>query len=281
MNRRKNGPQNNADISAAAGEGAAPSAHGAPPEEIARLERELEESIEAGLALEEALTAKSVEIAELESDLRTRDAQIDELAAAAARNADETAGAPQALASAKAQAARLTAELERERGAVADAEQRNAALLAERAVLQARIQDLEVYVEGRKRHWAELHARIAQYEDTIAGMGKTLKSRDGATGQHHEGVMLADLDDLAENAPLVQHTHIFSDAIPGTDVQHQVILLTGNLLLDDVRRKDIVRGRIRESDQLAEALVFDHGFARSGQLTGKLDVFGTQLIVFL
>src|SRR5690606_19675083 len=112
------------------------------------------------------------------------EAQIDDLAATVDRSAEEKGG--NALANARAQAARLVAELERERGLVAEARASNEALVAEQALLRARLQDLEVYVEGRKQHWADLHAKIAQYEDTIAGMGKMLKSKDGATAQHHE-----------------------------------------------------------------------------------------------
>jgi len=92
----------------------------------------------------------------------------------------------QSLTSARAQIARLQAELERERGTTADLAERNEQLLAEQSELRTRVVELETYVDGRKQQWAELHAKIAEYQDAIAGLGKTLKSKDSVTAAHLE-----------------------------------------------------------------------------------------------
>ena len=65
-------------------------------------------------------------------------------------------------------------------------------LRAENQSARDRVQELELYVEGRRTIWDELNARLEQYEDTLAGMEKVIESKDTRiAGQEEEKEQLA------------------------------------------------------------------------------------------
>jgi chromosome segregation ATPase len=59
-------------------------------------------------------------------------------------------------------------------------------LLLEQQPLRASIQDLETYIDGRRKSWSDMQTEIANYKDTLVGMGKALKTKDATLAEHDQ-----------------------------------------------------------------------------------------------
>ncbi len=153
---------------------------------IANLTADLRSSAETLKAAEERIAGKDGDIAKLFADAKTRDGRVDELAAALG-GADERHRALQkTLESTQADVARLNASVRREQETAAAIAKLNEDLLADQRRLQGKIQDLEIYVNGRHQSWSDLNAQLAGYKDALAGMERTVKTRDASVARVDE-----------------------------------------------------------------------------------------------
>jgi chromosome segregation ATPase len=144
------------------------------------LNARLQENAAASASLEERLADNQAQIAALVADRDARAAEARKTVAALAAAEDQRIGVRRELDSARTEIARLHAAVERERSAAADVANRNEALIAEQGAFQAKVQDLETYIDGRHQRWSDMNTQIAGYKDTLAGFGKTLKGKDVA-----------------------------------------------------------------------------------------------------
>jgi chromosome segregation ATPase len=129
-------------------------------------------------AADERLASKDAELVALAEDRRARDERIaalsTELADAEVKHHATLSNVDQA----EVETARLNGLLQQEQAATADAAQRERLLLAEQDRLHGKLQDLEIYINGRHDSWSELNAQLAQYKDALAGMEQTVQARE-------------------------------------------------------------------------------------------------------
>jgi chromosome segregation ATPase len=153
---------------------------------IAKLRADLQREAGVVKSAEQRLTTKEAELVALAEQQRTRDERIAALSTELAQ-AEVTHSATLAkLERADAETARLTAVLRQEQAAAADIAQQNQQLLAEQTRLHGKLQDLEIYINGRHDRWAELNAKLADYKDALAGMEQTVQARDAANAKQDD-----------------------------------------------------------------------------------------------
>ena len=147
---------------------------------IAKLNADVQRETSSLKTADERLASKDAELLALVEDRRGRDERI----AALATELADAAVAHQATLSkverAEAETVRLNGVLQQEQAAAADIAQRERQLLTEQDRLQGKLQDLEIYINGRHDSWSELNAKLAAYKDTLVGMEQTMQAHDAA-----------------------------------------------------------------------------------------------------
>jgi chromosome segregation ATPase len=165
---------------------------------IAKLTADLSSGAKALKAAEERIASGEANIARLNTEAKVRDGKVDELAAALG-GADDRHGALQkTLDSTLVEVARLNASVRQEQETAAGIAKHNEELLADQRRLQIKLQDLEIYINGRYQSWSELNAQLAGYKDDLAGMERTVKVRDAsvARADHEKRGLAARINDL-------------------------------------------------------------------------------------
>jgi chromosome segregation ATPase len=153
---------------------------------IAKLKAELEGDVAALKAAEERVTSKDGEIAGLTEDRRTRDERITALSTDLADAEVAHTATREAVDRARAEIARLNEIVRQEQATTAASFQRHGEMLAEQQRLQTKLQDLEVYINGRYDSWNDQKTKLADYQDALIGMEKTVKARDAVIAHHDE-----------------------------------------------------------------------------------------------
>jgi chromosome segregation ATPase len=153
---------------------------------IAKLTADVARETAALKAAGERLESKDGEIAALAEDRRARDERVarlgKELEQAESRHKDTQ----QKLARAETEVTRLNDLVSKEQAAAAAIAEANRQALAEQAVLRGKLQDLEIYINGRHDRWSELNAEIAAHKDSVSAMEKTAKARDAIIARQEE-----------------------------------------------------------------------------------------------
>jgi chromosome segregation ATPase len=153
---------------------------------VEALTAKLQQNAAAIESLEERLSERQAQMTALAADGEVRAAEAQQTVAALAAAEEQRRALQRELEAARGEIARLHAAVEREQAAAAEIAQRNDELMAAQVVLQGKVQDLEIYINGRHKSWSDLNAQIADYKDTLVGMGKTLKSKDVAIERQEE-----------------------------------------------------------------------------------------------
>jgi chromosome segregation ATPase len=153
---------------------------------IANLTAELLRGASALEDANERLVRKDAEIAALVADRRTRDERIAALSTELADGEVVRKETLERIARKEAEMAGVNDAVERERAALATIEERNRQLLIEHDVLQAKLQDLETYVDGRRDRWFQQDAKLADYESTLISAEKTINARNAVIARHDE-----------------------------------------------------------------------------------------------
>jgi chromosome segregation ATPase len=150
---------------------------------IARLIGDLERDAVALEAAEQRLEGKDAEIAELVAERRARDERIAALSQELADAQITHKRTLESLARAEAEAARLNDLLRQEQAATAAVASRNQQLLAQQELLQGKLQDLEIYINGRHDRWSALNAELAAHKHALLEREETVKARDAVIAQ--------------------------------------------------------------------------------------------------
>jgi chromosome segregation ATPase len=153
---------------------------------IAELDADREREANSVKAAEERLAAKELELASLAEERRARDERI---AALSTELADAAVAHNATLAQverAEAETARLSSELRQEQAAAAALARENRQSLAEQHRLQGKLQDLEIYINGRHDSWSALNAKVAEYKDALAGLEQAVRARDAANARQDD-----------------------------------------------------------------------------------------------
>ena len=126
----------------------------------------------------------------IESELTLRDGRIQELQEALQRKDDDRLGLENSygelqasLAAKVAENERLLGLIEEEKAGVQGLMDRNSELSASNEGLRAQLQDLALYIDGRRSDWAKMNEKLAQYEETLAGMEHVLHGSDEKLGK--------------------------------------------------------------------------------------------------
>jgi predicted nucleic acid-binding Zn-ribbon protein len=153
---------------------------------IAKLTADLRHGAEALNAADERIASKEADIAGLVTDAKERDRKVDELVKALGGAEDQHRALTETLKVTQAEVARLDASVRREQEAAAGVAKLNEELLADQRQLQGKLQDLEIYINGRHESWSELNAQLADYKDALVGMERTVKARDASVARFDE-----------------------------------------------------------------------------------------------
>jgi DNA repair exonuclease SbcCD ATPase subunit len=153
---------------------------------IAALKADLQHETAALQAADEAIRGKDGEIATLADDRRVRDERIAALSTELADAEVAHKATREEVESARAEAARLGDLVRQEQAATVASAARNEQLTAEYQQLQNKLQDLEIYINGRHDSWAEQNTKLADYKDALVGMEKTVKARDAAIARQDD-----------------------------------------------------------------------------------------------
>jgi chromosome segregation ATPase len=165
---------------------------------VAKLNADLQRETTSVQAAGERLTNKDAELAALAEDRRVRDERI----AALTTELSDAAVAHEAtlakVARAETETARVNGVLQQERAAAADLAAQNQQLRAEQDRLQGKLQDLEIYINGRHDRWSELNAKLAEYKSALAGLEQSVQARDAANAQadHEKRELAARIQEL-------------------------------------------------------------------------------------
>ena len=125
-----------------------------------------------------ALDQANVRIEELASLQRNLQSTLDQRDTDLAGRQEELETAEKRLAEAGAEIGHLTSALEEQRIATRERAEREAMHQADVNELRRTIQALETYIDGRKRNWAELNSKLAEYQDTAVRLEHGLADRD-------------------------------------------------------------------------------------------------------
>jgi chromosome segregation ATPase len=153
---------------------------------IAKLHADLEGAAIALKAAEERLDAKDATIAVLADERRASDERIAALAKNLADSEGIRADTIEKLARAQAEASRLNDLVRQEQTATTSVVNRNEQILAEQELLRGKLQDLEIYINGRHDRWSAVNAELAAQKDALREMSGNLKERDVIIAQHDE-----------------------------------------------------------------------------------------------
>ena len=150
---------------------------------LAKLTADLSSGAEVLKAAEERIASGEANIARLNTEAKVRDGKVDELAAALGGAVDRHGALQKTLDSTLVEVARLNASVRQEQETAAGIAKHNEELLADQRRLQIKLQDLEIYINGRYQSWSELNAQLAGYKDDLAGMERTVKARDASVAR--------------------------------------------------------------------------------------------------
>lgn len=153
---------------------------------ITTLRADLQREVGVVKATEERVTSKETELVALLEQQRTRDERIAALSTELAHGEVTRSATLSKLERAEADTARLNGVLRQEQAAAADIAQQNQQLLAEQTRLHGKLQDLEIYINGRHDRWSELNAKLAEYKDALVGMEQTVQARDAANAKQDD-----------------------------------------------------------------------------------------------
>jgi DNA repair exonuclease SbcCD ATPase subunit len=153
---------------------------------IAKLTADLQREAVALDAAEARIASKDAEIAAFAEERRQRDERVAALSTELAEAEVAHKATREDVERARAETARLNEIVRLEQAAAAVSAQRHAEMVEEQQVLQTKLQDLEVYINGRHDSWAEQTTKLADYKDALIGMERTVKARDAAIARHDE-----------------------------------------------------------------------------------------------
>jgi len=153
---------------------------------IATLSSELELSKTARASAGEQLASKDVEIAALIREQHVRDEKIAALSKELADADGRHKEASEQLASAAAETARLTDLVLREQTACLSLGERNRQVLNEYQALQTKLQDLEIYINGRHDRWADLNTELASLKEALRVKEEAVEARIAIIAGHDE-----------------------------------------------------------------------------------------------
>ena len=153
---------------------------------VEKLTTELGAGADALKAADERIAGKETEIAGLVTGAHERDRRIDELKVSLVGAEERHREMQESLKTTQAEVARLDASVRHEQEASAGVAKLNEELLGEQRRLQGKLQDLELYINGRHDSWATLNAQLADYKDALVGMERTVKSRDASVARFDE-----------------------------------------------------------------------------------------------
>ena len=128
-------------------------------------------------AADERLASKDGEITALVENRRARDERIAAmLDGARGRRSRAQSDAGRNRARAQAETARLNDSVRREQSATAATNRAQRATARRATALQAKLQDLEIYINGRHDRWSELNAELAELQRRFGRHGKDRQS---------------------------------------------------------------------------------------------------------
>jgi len=153
---------------------------------IARLTADVASGQVALQAADEYAASNDGEIAALIRERGARDDKIDALSQALAAAESRHKETLDKLALAEAETTRLNQLILQEQATAADITERNRQVLADHDALQAKLQDLEIYINGRHDRWAELNAALADHKDALRSKEETIKTREATIAGHDE-----------------------------------------------------------------------------------------------
>jgi chromosome segregation ATPase len=145
---------------------------------FAELARTLDERTAAVAGLEGDIGKLKAELADREAALVASGEQFN--ASAQELHAAQQAGADlrTSLAAARNEISQLQNSGKRSEAEHGELSRRFAALTQTNHGLLGKIQDLELYIDGRKKDWSEQNAQLAKYRTDLAAMERALKSKD-------------------------------------------------------------------------------------------------------
>lgn len=153
---------------------------------IAGLNAALQREAAALRTAGQALADKDGEIAMLIHDRTARDERIAALTAQLADAAEALKATLVKVARAESEVEHVKDFLRQEQAASAGIGRRNEQLLAEQQQLLSKLQDLEIYVNGRHASWSELNTRLASYETVVNELEEGVKTRDAVIARHDD-----------------------------------------------------------------------------------------------
>jgi chromosome segregation ATPase len=153
---------------------------------IAKLTSEVELGKVACNAAGEQLARKDAELAALIREQRTRDDKLEALTHKLAEAESAHNEVLEQLTSAAAETARLNGVVAREQTASFSLGERNREILTEYQALQSKLQDLEIYINGRHDRWADLNAELASLKEALRAKDEAIEARAAIIASHDE-----------------------------------------------------------------------------------------------
>jgi chromosome segregation ATPase len=153
---------------------------------IAKLIADLEREAVALDTAEQRLEGKDAEIVTLVAERHARDDRIAALSKDLADAEIAHKDTLQKVARAEAEAARLDELLRQEQAAAAGVAERNRQALADQERLQGKLQDLEIYINGRHDRWSALNSELAAQKHALLDLEEKVEARDAVIAQHDE-----------------------------------------------------------------------------------------------
>jgi chromosome segregation ATPase len=145
---------------------------------LTELNAQLDERAAAAAAIESEIDSLQTALAEREAAIAAKDQQLGANGrdlAAARHSADELRAS---LASARDEILQLQTSGRQSRAEHDELMRRSAQLTQTNHGLLGKIQDLEAYIDGRTKDWAEQNAQLAKHRNDLAALERALKSKD-------------------------------------------------------------------------------------------------------
>jgi chromosome segregation ATPase len=166
---------------------------------ISLLKIDLQREASAIKAADERLASKEEELKALAEDRRTRDERIAALSTELADAAVQHQSSLEKATHAAAESVRLTELLQDEQATKASVARHNERLIAEQETLLGKLQDLEIYINGRHDTWAELNAKVDNYKVALGAAEKAQQTHEADAARFREEKhQLADKIDALE-----------------------------------------------------------------------------------
>jgi pSer/pThr/pTyr-binding forkhead associated (FHA) protein/peptidoglycan hydrolase CwlO-like protein len=124
------------------------------------------------------LEQTSARVDELEAARRDLEARIAERDTQLAAQHGDLEAAERRLTDSKTELGRITAQIESLRAEGLAAAEREAESRAETEDLRRTIQELETYIDGRRQHWTQLNAKVAEYQDELLTLERGVAERN-------------------------------------------------------------------------------------------------------